>query len=200
MDNIRRKESDFQSSRGGVREFKEQVKGTSFETVTCDRERRKKTKEKMLNTLTNRKRTLPLETGMIDLTPCEDNEKSNINSDTNYSNSNTILSEVSGILPLIEIESYANVLRWPVETAKKATVFTKDNQQNMLDDSGLDFTKNINNGNSNTYDQIARTSGDINFSDLFKALKEYDKKVPCRAETPVEYPSTAGNIFFFLIF
>ena len=180
MDNIRRKESGFQSSRGGAREFKEQVKGTSFETVTCDCERRKKTKEKMLNILTNRKRTLPLETtGMIDLTPCEDNEKSNFNSDTSYSNSNTILAEVSGILPLIEIESYASVLRWPVETAKKATVFTKDNQQNMLDDSGLDFTKNINNGNSNTYDQIARTSGDINFSDLFKTLKEYDKKVPC---------------------
>ena len=111
MDNIRRKEGDFQSSRGGVREFKEQVKGTSFETVTCDRERRKKTKEKMLNILTNRKRTQPLETGMIDLTPCEDNEKSNINYDTNYSNSNTILSEESGILPLIEIESHANVLR-----------------------------------------------------------------------------------------
>ena len=36
--NIRRKESNFQSS---VRGFKEQAKGTSFENVTCDRERRK---------------------------------------------------------------------------------------------------------------------------------------------------------------
>ena len=68
--------------------------------------------------------------------------------------------------------------------------FTKDNEQNLLDDSSLDFTKNINNGNSNTYDQIART----NFSDLFKALKEDDKKVLCIAETPVEPPSTARNI------
>ena len=108
--NIRRKESGFQSSRDSVREFKEQVKGTSFENVTCDRERRKKTKEKMLNVLTNRKRTPPPETSMIDLTPCEDNEKSNISSDTIYSNSNTILSEMSEIQPKIKIESYANVL------------------------------------------------------------------------------------------
>ena len=47
----------------------------------------------------------------------------------------------------------------------------------MLDDSRLDFTKNINSGNSNTYDQIHKTSGNINFSDLFKTLKEDDKKV-----------------------
>ena len=66
----------------------------------------------------------------------------------------------------------------------------------MLDDSSLDFTKSINNGNNNTYDQIARTSSNINFSDLFKALKEDDKKVPCKAETPVESPSTAGNNTF----
>ena len=58
----------------------------------------------------------------------------------------------------------------------------------------MDFTKSINNGNSNTYDQIARTSSNINFSDLFKALKEDDKKVLCRTETPVESPSTARNI------
>ena len=86
--------------------------------MTCDRERKKKTKEKMLNVLTNRKRTPPPETSMIDLTPCEDNEKSNISSDTNCSNSNTILSEMSEILPIIEIESYANVLRRPVDTAR----------------------------------------------------------------------------------
>ena len=192
--NIRRKESDFQSSRGSVRKFKEQFKDTSFENVTCDRERRKKTKEKTLNVITNRKRTPPPETGMIDLTPCEDNEKSNISSDTNYSYSNTKLSEMTETQPTIAIESYANVLCRPFETAKKATLFTKGNQQNMLDDSSLDFTKNINNGNSNIYDQIARISGSINFSDLFKALKEDDKKVLCRPETPVESPSTAGNI------
>ena len=65
--NIRREESCFQSSQESVREFKEQVKGISFENVTCDRERRKKTKEKMLNVLTNRKKTPPPETSMIDL-------------------------------------------------------------------------------------------------------------------------------------
>ena len=182
-----------------MREFKEQFKGISFENVTCDRERRKKTKEKMLNVLTNRKRTPPPETSMIDLISCEDNEKSNISSDTSYSNSNnkksnTILSELSEIQPIIEIESYANVLRGPVETAKKARVFTKDNQQNVFDDSSLDFTKNIHNGNSNTYDQIPGTCGNINFSDLFKALKEEEKKVLCGAETPVESSSTAGKI------
>ena len=49
--NIRRKESDFQIS---IRGFKEQTKGTSFENVIYDRERKKKTKEKLLNVLTNR--------------------------------------------------------------------------------------------------------------------------------------------------
>ena len=34
--NIRRKKSGFQSSQDSVREFNEQVKGTSFENVTCD--------------------------------------------------------------------------------------------------------------------------------------------------------------------
>ena len=43
---------------------------------------------------------------MIDLTPFEDNEKWNISSDTNYSNSNTILPEMSEIQPILEIESY----------------------------------------------------------------------------------------------
>ena len=80
------------------------------------------------------------------------------------------------------------------ETAKKARVFTKNNQQNVLDDSSLDFTKNINNGKSNTYDPIPGTSGNINFSDLFKALKEDDKKVLGRAETPVESRFIAGKI------
>ena len=192
--NIRRKESEFQSSRDSMREFKKQIKCTSFKNVTCFRERRKKTKEKMLNALTNRKKTPPPETAMTDLTPCEENEKSNISSDTNYSNSNTILSEMSEIQPIIEIESYANVLRLSVETAKKARMFTKDNQQNVLDDSSLDFTKNISNGNNNTYDQVPGTSGNINFSDLFKALKKDDNKVLCRAETLVESPSTAGKI------
>ena len=88
----------------------------------------------MLNVLTNRKGTPPPETGTIDLTPCEGNERMSINN------------------------------------------------------------KSINNGNSNTYDQIARTSGNINFSGLLKTHMEDDKKVPCRAETPVESPSTAGNI------
>ena len=107
-----------------MREFKEQVKGTSFENVTCDRERRKKTNEKVLNVLANRKRTPPPEASMVDLTPCEDNSD----------------------------------------------------------------------GNSNRYDHIPRTSGNINFSDLFKALEEDDKKVLCRAEKPVKSLSTAGKI------
>ena len=57
---------------------------------------------------------------------------------------------MSEIQPIIKIESYGTVLRWPVEAAKKVRVFTKDNQQNVLDDNSLGFTKNINNGNSNT--------------------------------------------------
>ena len=59
----------------------------------------------------------------------------------------------------------------------------------------MDFTKSLNNGESNTYDQTnARPSGDINLSDLFEALKEDNKKVFCRVKKPVESPSTAGNI------
>ena len=82
----------IESSWGSVRSFKEQAKVTSFENVTCDCERRKKLIEKMLNLLTIWKRTPPPETDMTDLIPCGDNAKSNISSDTNYSNSNIILS------------------------------------------------------------------------------------------------------------
>ena len=66
-----------------MRKFKEHVKGTSFENVTYDHEGRNTMKEKMLKVLTNRKRTPPPETSMINLTPCEDNEKSSLSSDTN---------------------------------------------------------------------------------------------------------------------
>ena len=45
-----------------------------------------------------------------------------------------------------------------------------------------------------TYIYIYICSGNIDFSDLFKALKKDDKKVLYRAETPVVSPSTAGNI------
>ena len=58
---------------------------------------------------------------------------------------------MSQVQPIIEIESYVSMLRQHVETAKKVRVFTKNNQENFLDDSSLDFTKNINKNNSNTY-------------------------------------------------
>ena len=67
------------------------------------REERKQ-KKKLLNVLTNRKSTPPPETSMIDLTPCKDNEKSNISSDANYSNSNNILPGMSEIQPITETE------------------------------------------------------------------------------------------------
>ena len=99
--NGRRKESDFQSSRGNVKDFKEQVKGVSFANVTCNCERRKKTKEKMLNVLINRKRAPPPDTGMINFTPCGKNEKSNASCDTNYSNSKTISSNINEVTKAI---------------------------------------------------------------------------------------------------
>ena len=74
----------------------------------------------MLNVLTNRKRAPP---------QSEDIEKSNISSDTKYSNSNAILLEMSEMQPIRGVERYANMLRRPVEAVKKAWVFTKDNQQ-----------------------------------------------------------------------
>ena len=54
----------------------------------------------MPNVLSNRKRTQPPETSVTDLTPSEDNEKSNISSDTNYLNSNATLSEMSEMQPI----------------------------------------------------------------------------------------------------
>ena len=101
---------------------------------------------------------------------------------------------MSEIQPIIEIESYANVLRRPVETAKKTRVFTKDNLQNVLDDRSLDFTKNISNINSNTCDHVPGTSGNINFSDLFKALKEDDKKVIVEQKRQWNLPLPLGKL------
>ena len=64
----------------------------------------------------------------------------------------------------------------------------------MLDDSRLDFTKNINSGNCNTHDQIHKTSGNINFSDLFKALKEDDKKVIVEQKRQWNLPLPLGKL------
>ena len=97
----------------------------SFGNVTCDRERRKKTKEKMPNILTDRIRASPREPDMINLTPCEDNEKSNFSFDTNYSNSIFVLSEISQMWLKIEIESYASVFDGPFKAAEKARVLSK---------------------------------------------------------------------------
>ena len=55
------------------------------------------------------------------------------------------------------------------------------------------LTMNISNGNNNIYDQVLGNSGNISFLDLFKALKK-DDKVLCRAEKPVESPSTTLKI------
>ena len=97
---------------------------------------------------------------------CKENEKSNISFDTSYSNSWTILTEMSEMHHIIEIESYARVSRRHVEAVEKARVFTKDNHQNKLEDSSVGFTKTWNNVKSNIYDQTnARTSGNINFTD-----------------------------------
>ena len=80
--------------------------------------------------------------------------------------------------PKTKIESYASVLHWSVEGAEKAIAFTKDNPQNKSYDSSLDFTKSLNNGVSNTYDQTnPRAGGNINFSDLFKVLKASKRMV-----------------------
>ena len=119
--NGRRKESDFQSIRDNVKEFKEQVKGVSFANVTCNCERRKKTKEKMLNVLINRKKTPLPETGMINFTPCGNNEKSNASSDTNYPNSKTISSNINEITKAI-----LNFFIQKFNNHKKAQTFTSE--------------------------------------------------------------------------
>ena len=151
---MRREGSNFQSSQGNVRVFKKKARSINLRNVTYDRERRKKTKEKMLNALTGRISIPPPEPDMNNLTPCEDNEKFNISFDVNQLR-------------------YDSVLRRSVKTTEKARVFTKGNLQNELDDSSLDFTKSLNNTESNTYDQTnARASGDFDFSDFFKAFKE----------------------------
>ena len=57
-------------------------------------------------------------------------------------------------------------------------MFTKDNPQNKSYDSSLDFTKSLNNGVSNTYDQTnPRAGGNINFLYLFKVLKASKRMV-----------------------
>ena len=70
---------------------------------------REERKQKMLNFLTDRTASLPPDPGMINLTPYEDNEKSNISFDTNDSNCNTVLPKMNEMQPVIEIESYTSV-------------------------------------------------------------------------------------------
>ena len=87
-----------------------------------------------------------------------------------YSNTNTILGrKISEVHPIIMYHVSA-------EAGMKVRVFTKDYFQNKLDDSSLDFTKSLINSESNTYYQTnPGTSGNINFSDWLKTLKEGNK-------------------------
>ena len=78
---------------------------------------------------------------------------------------------MSQVQPIIEIESYVSMLRQLVETAKKVRVFTKNNQENFLDDSSLDFTKNINKNNSNTYNLHQGIKSQSLFCSLLKRKK-----------------------------
>ena len=63
------------------------------------------------------------------------------------------------------------------QSYRESYSLTKGNLQNKLDDRSFDFTKGLNNDESNTYHQtIPRVARDeINFSDLLKTLKEDDK-------------------------
>lgn len=71
-----------------------------------------------------------------------DNDKSNIDfNDAKDLNCNTLQPEVDQMQPKLDIKTYARVLRQSVETIVKNIAFTKDNLQNKLDDSTLDFTK-----------------------------------------------------------
>ena len=61
---IKEKGSDFKSTRCKTKVFKEQARRNSVGNVTCHRDGRKKTKEKMLNVLTDRTRTSQPEPGI----------------------------------------------------------------------------------------------------------------------------------------
>ena len=79
----------------------------------------------------------------------------------------------------LEVVPSAYILRVTAtcQSYRESYSLTKGNLQNKLDDRSFDFTKGLNNDESNTYHQtIPRVARDeINFSDLLKTLKEDDK-------------------------
>ena len=94
-----------------MRDFREQARGISFGNVTCDRDRRKKTKEKVLKVLTIRSVNSPSELGLINLTT-----KTTTNlvlvlmcQKEVIQMGNTISGEVIEMEPKTEIESYASM-------------------------------------------------------------------------------------------
>ena len=81
------------------------------------------------------------------------------------------------VVPSAYIYIYILRVTATCQSYRESYSLTKGNLQNKLDDRSFDFTKGLNNDESNTYHQtIPRVARDeINFSDLLKTLKEDDK-------------------------
>ena len=135
----------IKSTSGKTKDFNEQARRSTTENVTCDRDRKKKTKEAMLNVLTERARASHPEPDMKNFTTCKDNHVPNINFNTNYANGNTILPNKRNVN---KSRDHLSVLCQPVEATEKAIAFIKDNIQYKLDDSSWDFTRRSNSAES----------------------------------------------------
>ena len=143
--------------------------------TTCERDRRRKLKEKSLKLSTKDKRHFPPEYTTCKLMPSGDNQIVINISSRKCKNENVR-------------ESYASVTRWSKEVRK--SIQKKDDQLERSIDDSTDF---VIKSKCSCENKSVRASK-VDFSELLRSLRKDDRSFLKTVEKPPESPSTSGSI------
>ena len=153
--NIKNK-NRFAFKRTLVRKSREHKSSDRFKDVTCERDRRRKLKEKSLKLLANNTRSSPPEASTCKLMPSGDNQIATNISSRKGKNENVR-------------ESYASVTRRVKEVHK--SVQKKDYQLERSIEDSADFVIK----SKRSYENKSARDSKIDFSELLRSLRRYDR-------------------------
>ena len=172
--NIKNK-NGFASKRTLVRESREHSSSDRFKNVTCERDRRRKLKEKSLKLSTNDTRSFPPEASTCKLMPSGDNQIATNVSSRKCKNENVR-------------ESYASVTRRVKKVHK--SIQKKDDQLERSTEDSADFVIK----SRRSYGNKSVRDSKVDFSELLRSLRKDDRSFTKTVVKPPESPSTSGSI------
>ena len=158
-----------------VKETREHVSSDRFKNVTCERDRRRKLKEKSLKLSTNDTRFFPPKASTCKLRKSgHDHIFTNISS-RKCKNENLR-------------ESYATVTRRSKKVHK--SVQKKDDQLERSIEGSADFVIK----SRGSYENKSVRDSKVDFSELLRSLRKDNRSFPKAVEKPPESPLTSGSI------